>query len=243
MSPLSLIVEHTNSSWDDFYKKEIENFDENDEDTGENWFDDSDAERKVIDFFIELAEEGQFKNSEDVKVLDLGTGNGHFLFELNQEIEEQDAPVKLQNIGIDYSPESVKFARKIAEKKFPGQPYVFEEVDFMRKGCKYLEDNANQFDVIFDKGTLDAIALNNSPIEGFDGKIGVDVYPIQVIQLMKPESLLIVTSCNFTEEELTKLITQNGENTLSVFRKVQYPSFQFGGQKGSTICTIAFVKK
>lgn len=228
---------HTNDSWNEFYQKEIENFDENDQDTGENWFDDSDAERRVIDFFVNMVEEGQF-GSNELKILDLGTGNGHFLFELNQEIEEQDVSVNLVNNGIDYSPESVQFARKVAQKKFPDQSYTFEEVDFIKKECRYLQENAGKFDVIFDKGTLDAIALNNDPVEDFGGKIGVEVYPLQVSQLVSPGSLLIITSCNFTEEELTKIITQ--EAPFKVFQKVEYPSFQFGGQKGSTICTIAF---
>ncbi|KAF3990225.1 hypothetical protein FT663_03269 [Candidozyma haemuli var. vulneris] len=184
----------------------------------------------------------QFGSSDSLSVLDLGTGNGHFLFELNQEIEEQDVAINLFNNGIDYSPESVDFAKKIAQKKFPDQSYTFEEVDFISKECKYLEENQGKFNVVFDKGTLDAIALNNDPIDGFDGKIGVGVYPIQVSKLMSPGSLLIITSCNFTEEELTKLITQDENNKLKVFQKVEYPSFQFGGQKGSTICTIAFEK-
>lgn len=229
----------TNVSWNEFYQKEIENFDENDQDTGENWFDDSDAERRVIDFFINMVDEGQF-GSDELNILDLGTGNGHFLFELNEEIEEQDIAVKLLNNGIDYSPESVEFAKKVALKRFSNQSYTFEEVDFIRKECQYLDDNKEKFDVIFDKGTLDAIALNNDPVDGFDGKIGVDVYPLQVAKLVKSGSLLIITSCNFTEQELTKIITQAGD--FKVFKNVEYPSFQFGGQKGSTICTIAFEK-
>lgn len=184
-----------------------------------------------------MVEEGRF-GSNDLNILDLGTGNGHFLFELNQEIEEQDVSVNLVNNGIDYSPESVQFARKVAQRKFPDQSYTFEEVDFIKKECRYLQENAGKFDVIFDKGTLDAIALNNDPVEDFDGKIGVEVYPLQVSQLVSTGSLLIITSCNFTEEELTKIITQ--EAPFKVYEKVEYPSFQFGGQKGSTICTIAF---
>ncbi|QRG36622.1 hypothetical protein FDK38_000973 [Candidozyma auris] len=232
----------TKEYWDDFYKKEIENFNENDEDTGENWFDDSDAERRVIKFFIELIEADHFGDAKELSILDLGTGNGHFLFELNQEVCDQDVAVSLLNTGIDYSPQSINFAKTIAEKKYSDKSYNFEEVNFISKDCKYLEENAGKFDVIFDKGTLDAIALNNDPVKGFNGKIGVEVYPLQVIKLMKPGSLLIITSCNFTEDELTRVITSS-QDRLSVQQKVEYPSFQFGGHKGSAICTIAFVKK
>lgn len=229
------------TSWNQFYQKEIDNFQDNDDDTGECWFDDSDAERKVIDFFCELLESGEVPNERTV--CDLGTGNGHFLFELFDSADEVVPDAELQYHGIDYSPDSVAFAQKIAEKKYPEQEFTFEEVDFISRRCEYLITNEGKFDVLFDKGTLDAIALNNDPVEGFGEKIGTQVYPIQVSKLMHLGSLLIVTSCNFTEEELEKVITENGTNSLLVWKRIQYPSFQFGGQKGSTICSIAFQKK
>ncbi|KAM9908519.1 hypothetical protein OXX79_000321 [Metschnikowia pulcherrima] len=227
--------------WNQFYRKEIENFGDNEQDTGECWFDDSDAERKVVDFFCELIEEQEV--SPTSRVVDLGTGNGHLLFELYETVSEECPEASLEYHGIDYSPDSVAFAQSIAEKKYPQQPFTFDTVDFIAKTCAYLEENAGKFDVLFDKGTLDAIALNNDPIDGFDGKIGTQVYASQVSQLMHAGSLLIITSCNFTEDELVQVITQNGTNSLSVWRKIKYPSFQFGGQAGSTICSIAFIKK
>lgn len=231
----------TNSrSWNQFYKTEINNFKHNDEDTGECWFDDSDAERKVVQFFCDLLENGEVDTN--LLVCDLGTGNGHFLFELHDSIVEEDINASLKYHGIDYSPESVELAVLIAEKRYPDQEFIFEQVDFIAKECPYLDMNEGKFDVFFDKGTLDAIALNNSPVEGFGDKIGTEVYPIQVSKMMHPGSLLIITSCNFTEDELEQLITEKGMNSLSVWKKIEYPSFQFGGVKGSTICSIAFRK-
>ncbi|GEQ70899.1 hypothetical protein JCM33374_g4579 [Metschnikowia sp. JCM 33374] len=226
--------------WNQFYKKEIENFGDNEQDTGECWFDDSDAERKVVDFFCELLDQREV--SSNASVLDLGTGNGHLLFELYETVTEECEDAALKYTGIDYSPESVAFAHQIAQKKYPQQKFTFDTVDFISKDCQYLDDQAQKFDVLFDKGTLDAIALNNDPVDGFNGKIGSQVYANQVTRLMHPGSLLIITSCNFTEEELTKLITQDGATGLSVWRKIKYPSFKFGGVDGSTICSIAFVK-
>lgn len=50
--PYVHLVNITNGrSWNQFYKTEITNFNDNEEDLGECWFDDSDAERKVIQFF------------------------------------------------------------------------------------------------------------------------------------------------------------------------------------------------
>lgn len=239
--PYVHLVNITNGrSWNQFYKTEITNFNDNEEDLGECWFDDSDAERKVIQFFCDLIENKEIDSN--LLVCDLGTGNGHFLFELYDSIIEEDIDASLEYHGIDYSPESVQLAILIAKKKYSDQEFVFEQVDFIAKECSYLEDKAGKFDVLFDKGTLDAIALNNSPIEGFGSKIGIDVYPSQVTKLMHPGSLLIITSCNFTEEELIKLITKDAANGLSVWKKIEYPSYEFGGVKGSTICSIAFRK-
>lgn len=177
-----------------------------------------------------------------MNIVDLGTGNGHFLFELYSFLEEGSFAVDFNYHGIDYSPDSVEFAQKIARKKYPSENFVFEVVDFLDKNCDYLDKNRGKFDVIFDKGTLDAIALNNDPVDGFEGKIGIEVYPIQVVKLMHEGSLLVITSCNFTEDELIKLVTQNGTNNLLVRHKLKYPSFQFGGNKGSTICSIVFTR-
>ncbi|OBA21386.1 hypothetical protein METBIDRAFT_11909 [Metschnikowia bicuspidata var. bicuspidata NRRL YB-4993] len=232
---------HTDaSSWNQFYRKEIENFGQNEQDTGECWFDDSGAERKVVDFFCLLVDEHEVPPT--ARLVDLGTGNGHLLFELFETICDECPDAGLQYHGIDYSPDSVAFAQLIAQRRYPQQRFTFETVDFISQDCAYLAENAGSFDVLFDKGTLDAIALNNDPVPGFGGKIGSQVYPIQVEKLMHAGSLLILTSCNFTEAELIQLITQNGTNALRVWRKISYPSFKFGGVAGSTICSIAFVK-
>lgn len=193
-----------------------------------------------MEFFCDVLQDGDIDNN--LKVVDLGTGNGHFLFELLDTVSEEVPEAQLEYHGIDYSPESIEFAKQISIRKYPDEKFIFEEVDFINKECNYLVDNEAKFDIIFDKGTLDAIALNNDPVEGFGTKIGTEVYPFQVSKLMHKDSLLIITSCNFTEEELIKVITGDGSNRLSVWKKIDYPSFQFGGVKGSTICSIAFRK-
>lgn len=212
-----------NTSWNDFYKTEIKNYNSHG-DVGECWFDDAGAESSVVSFFVhQIAQHVSTPN-----VLDLGTGNGHFLFELAEEVEEMGASYT----GIDYSPEAVQLARAVA----PSEEFTFEEVDFLDTESSFVKSHT--FDVIFDKGTLDAIALNNEPV--FDGKIGTQAYPQQVQRMMRPQGFLIVTSCNFTEAELEKIVTEDGTNGLRVFDRVEYPSIEFGGVKGSAICTLAF---
>lgn len=195
----------------------------------------------MIQFFTRLIEDHEVDSN--LKVLDLGTGNGHFLFELDTYLSEEESEASIEYHGIDYSPDSIQLAKAIQTRKFPDQRFEFEQVDFISKSCAYLDEKKEYFDVLFDKGTLDAIALNNSPIDGFDGKSGREVYPIQVSKLMHPGSLLIITSCNFTEKELESVVTQNAANDLKVWKKIPYKSFQFGGVEGSTICSIAFVKE
>lgn len=195
----------------------------------------------MVQFFTRLVEDGEIQQSP--KILDLGTGNGHFLFELSSYLAEECPETAAEYHGIDYSPDSVELARAIHTKRFPEQSFVFEEVDFISKECSYLKEKAQYFDVVFDKGTLDAIALNNSPVDGFEGKSGPQVYPIQVSQLLHSGSLLIITSCNFTEKELESVVTQNGTNDLKLWKKIPYKSFQFGGVEGSTICSLAFIKQ
>lgn len=228
-------------SWDDFYKKEIENFNTNSEDTGECWFDDSNAETKIIEYLLNYFEEG--KAADDANILDVGTGNGHLLFQLHEELSESDVGEKAQFAGIDYSPHSVLFAKEIANRKYSDVGFKFEQVDLLQKECAFIQKNQGSFQIVLDKGTLDAIALNQQPIAEFGGKIGMEIYASQVSQMMAKGSILLITSCNFTESELIDVITESGTNDLSVYDKIEYPKIQFGGVEGSTVCSIAFMKK
>ncbi|RCK67398.1 Protein-lysine N-methyltransferase EFM4 [Candida viswanathii] len=233
----------TQEYWNNFYKKEQQNFKDNEEDTGECWFDDSDAESKMIQFLIDKLNNDELPeallSNPSISFLDLGTGNGHLLFQLLDDIdyEYETGEKTFKYTGIDYSPDSVEFAKGVAAKKYPELEINFEQVDLLQKGCPFL---TNQYDVLLDKGTLDAIALNQDPIEEFGGKIGMEVYASQVEQMMKPGSILLITSCNFTDPELTKIITNN--TGLKVWDKINYPSFEFGGVQGSTVVSIAFIK-
>lgn len=197
----------------------------------------------MVQFLITKLNDQELEfDGDSIKIVDLGTGNGHLLYQLHDEIlEEYDGECDFKFTGIDYSPESIDFCKEITVKKYPDVPFEFSQVDLLQKQNQFLTDNT--FDIVLDKGTLDAIALNQDPLPDFDNKIAVQIYASQVRQLMKTNSVLVITSCNFTESELVSIITEDGTNDLSVWDKIDYPSFQFGGVKGSTICTIAFIKK
>jgi SAM-dependent methyltransferase len=158
--------------------------------------------------------------------LDLGTGNGHLLFELAAAIA---APGRTYT-GVDYSPESVAFARTLARDR--DGAFAFEQVDLLADD-PFL---SRTFDVLLDKGTLDAIALNPHPLA--DGRTGMEAYAPQVRRMMHRGLTLLVTSCNYTAPELERLIC--AETDLEAFDRIAYPSFRFGGVQGTTICSIAF---
>lgn len=201
----------------------------------------------MIQFLINHLNENSLPfEKEELKIIDLGTGNGHLLFQMHEDMDEDcevNDQISLKYTGIDYSPDSVKFASDIAITKYEQASFEFDQVDLLQKESEFLAKHEGEYDILLDKGTLDAIGLNNEPLEEHDGKIGMEIYSRQISKIMHKDSILLITSCNFTESELIKVITENGTNNLEVWDQIQYPSFQFGGIKGSTICSIAFIKK
>lgn len=168
----------------------------------------------------------QLSIKEDSTMCDVGTGNGHLLFSLREE------GFKGKFTGIDYSENSVEFAKEIAEQN-DVENIEFEIVDIYNKDWLL---NCSQYDVVLDKGTLDAIALSGLK---FGEKTAVELYSNIIEKMLKIGSVFLITSCNFTEKELIKIIESDN---LKVWKKIDYPSFEFGGVKGQTICSIAFVK-
>lgn len=199
----------TKKYWQDFYEREIENFQENPNDTGENWFDDVGAESHVVDFVAEKAA------STLVSILDLGCGNGRLLFSI------KDANVEGEFLGIDYAASSIELARSVASTE--GYDDVeFRQVDFVNDP----NWTTKTYDFVLDKGTLDAIALSGdteAPRRYVDA----------VIPRVNNGGLLVITSCNFTMEELAELVGRP-------YTSLKYPEFSFGGQKGSSVVTLAF---
>lgn len=95
------------------------------------------------------------------------------------------------------------------------------------------------FDIVLDKGTFDAISLADDAEE----TRVCERYPDIVRQLLRAGGFLVVTSCNWTEEELVKWFTRSGAgegDRLSVWGRVEYPRFRFGGMEGQGVCTVCF---
>ncbi|KAL9069070.1 MAG: hypothetical protein Q9157_006284 [Trypethelium eluteriae] len=241
--------------WDTTYANELSNHAANPSDSGTVWFADSDASPKILAYLESLSQDGLLDPSS-ARFLDLGTGNGHMLLELREEGWTGEM------LGVDYSEGSVSLARNVAaavtarsetmeeESVIEGAEVddnAVKEVDVGEEACTkalhfavwdILHDEpvdwlGEGFDVVLDKGTFDAISLS-AEMDGV-GRRACESYRERVERLVKVGGFLLVTSCNWTEEELRGWFDQG---KLAYWGRLKYPTFTFGGVKGQTICSL-----
>lgn len=231
----------TKSYWDSAYELEQKNFQSNADDEGTIWFSDAGAEERMLQFLEDLSDEGQLvkersggdeQEAKASRFLDLGTGNGHLLFALREDGWEGEM------LGVDYSGKSVQLAREIRAAK--GEEYEdiqFEEWDLLgQEAGGWLRGG---FDVVLDKGTFDAICLSQET--DAQGRRICEGYREKVEPLLKAGGRFLVTSCNWTAEELRAWF--EGEGSGLVYEDaVKYPSFTFGGKTGTKVATLCFRK-
>ncbi|KAI8334321.1 S-adenosyl-L-methionine-dependent methyltransferase [Chlamydoabsidia padenii] len=202
----------TKSYWDTVYDRENVNFKEMG-DIGEVWFGEDSVER-MVDWVVE------HNQHRDTSVLDLGCGNGHLLLALADEGFKDLT-------GIDYSESAITLARSVAKGK---HDIVYDTVDFVQGGW-----TPNKlFDLVLDKGTFDAISLHPDNNKSQGGPR--EAYVSSVYHLMNKKGSFLITSCNWTMDELINHFKQYFKYTSHV----KYPTFSFGGHTGSKICTVAF---
>ena len=179
----------------------------------------------MLDYLHSLSQEGLLR-PQSSRFLDLGTGNGHMLLEL------LDNDWKGDMVGVDYSESSVHLAKQIAARK-EVESVQYWTWDILRDAPgEWLRDG---FDVVLDKGTFDAISLSSDT--DVHGRRTCEGYGERVQVLIKAGGFLLVTSCNWTEEELRHWFD---ESELRYWGRIEYPSFTFGGLEGQTICTLCF---
>jgi EEF1A lysine methyltransferase 2 len=163
-------------------------------------------------------------------------------------------------VGVDYSESSVQLARKLALQHDSSlsagilsargvEPSIrFDVFDVMKDEAKATDwwlSDTNGFDLVLDKGTFDAISLSSETYEGADGSVKRihEAYPEKVAKLIRPGGLLLITSCNWTQNEIEDWFTKGVMlDVLEVFHIIRYPSFEFGGQKGQGVVSICFQK-
>ncbi len=121
----------------------------------------------------------------------------------------------------------------------------FQEWDIMRSSppSSWLEPG---FDVVLDKGTFDAVSLSCETDEG--GRRVCEGYRARVERLVRKGGVLVVTSCNWTEEELVGWFEGgdgdgDGGGGLERWGRVEYPVFRFGGKMGQSVQTVVFRRR
>lgn len=137
------------------------------------------------------------------------------------------------------------------------QDIQFEEWDILDPANETILNNNNDatkrlswfpyesqgFDIVLDKGTFDAISLSDETTASANTHI-CHQYPVVASKLVRPGGYLIVTSCNWTEDELVHWFTTATQTAeLEVWHRLEYPRFRFGGMEGQGVCTVCFRKK
>ncbi|ORY93506.1 S-adenosyl-L-methionine-dependent methyltransferase [Syncephalastrum racemosum] len=202
----------TKDHWDNFYEAEYENYNDHG-DEGEIWFGHQ-AEQRMLQW-IRTHVTDQRKS-----FVDIGCGNGHLLLEIGKSGYSELT-------GVDYSATATRLARKLSKDN--EVPVEFETVDILDPTCAFVQKK--RFDVVLDKGTYDAISLSADKLQARRN------YLESVSSLMSPAgSFFLITSCNWTVEELKQHFAPH----FRYHSQVDAPVFSFGGQKGAQTCTVAF---
>ncbi|KAB8254770.1 methyltransferase domain-containing protein [Aspergillus pseudonomiae] len=204
-------------------------------------------------------------------ILDLGTGNGSMLALLRKRggfrgvmvgvdysARSVELARELQRLKM-HSAYLTDDEDEEEEGAGDGPEIRFEEWDILHSAEEVAEQGKldwfpygeGGFDIVLDKGTFDAVSLSEEVVEG-DADASVagkkvqrrvcEMYPGVARRLVKKGGFLVVTSCNWTEEELVMWFTREKEegDRLEVWGRVEYPRFRFGGKEGQGVCTVCF---
>ncbi|XP_046749357.1 EEF1A lysine methyltransferase 2 [Diprion similis] len=207
----------TQDYWDKTYSLEINNF-KHHGDVGEVWFGEDSALRIVR----WLSSKPELVASGD-RIIDLGCGNGMMLVELHDE-------GFINLTGVDYSQNAIDLASQVLRDK--GLSHItLQTFDILENDVASL---GSSFRVAHDKGTYDAVSLNpNNPKEKREK------YIKNVKEMLEPQGILIITSCNWTEDELVN----HFKTYFELLHSIPTPSFRFAGQTGNLISSLVFTKR
>lgn len=147
-------------------------------------------------------------HNERTRILECGTGNGTLLLSFLTS-PESDGPQRYHLTGTDYSPGSITLSKEVeashrqslAEGDFDDEEEVINDVTTDWRVADLLRHDfeGEQWDLVLDKGTFDALCLSEEQVAG---RLPSSVYPEQVAKLVKDGGFFLITSCNFTEEEI-----------------------------------------
>ncbi|KAK0674290.1 S-adenosyl-L-methionine-dependent methyltransferase [Cercophora samala] len=251
----------TKAYWDALYTTELSTHASDPTLEGTVWFDDSDAEAKILSYLSPGSDSDSEHSSSSsssshpspshphnlspptASILDLGCGNGSLLFSL------RDDGWSGHLLGVDYSEQSVALAKSIAASRENEdlKSVEFKVWDVLNGPLSDILPPASGggWDLVLDKGTFDAVSLS-SETDSLGRRIN-EGYGERVLQLLKVGGIFLVTSCNWTEAELqgwfeTSTAPNDEKTKLRMAGRIDYPSFSFGGVKGQTISTLCFEK-
>lgn len=269
-------------SWDALYTTELSNHAADPSDVGTIWFDDSSAEDKVLSYlhsaeldldlektsFLDIGTgNGHFlfrlRENPDSEAGDEDEDEGHEGGDAearDRRKQQHNGGFKGRILGTDYSQNSITFALQLAASKslsslhsHPlGIEFLYFDILTSPSSLVLTPPNEKGWDVVLDKGTFDAISLSSE--RDASGRRIVEGYREHVVPLIRDGGYFLVTSCNWTEEELRgwfegPYVYGGGEGQggredeiLEYVGRVAYPSFSFGGRKGQTISSTCFRK-
>ena len=239
---------------------------------GTSWFADARAEQRTAAYLALLQPS---LSRARTTFLDLGTGNGEMLRALRRR------GWKGTMVGVDYCAESVELARRLEERSEgdegdcdedseededgedsageAGQdddaaapPIAFYEYDILHSdpvAAPWLPTASEGFDIVLDKGTFDAVSLSSETDAA--GQRACEGYAARVRPLVRRGGLALVTSCNWTEEELVDWFVRETEGRadgeandgFEVAGRVEYPRFKFGGREGQSVVGVCFRRR
>eukprot|EP00918_Siedleckia_nematoides_P086159 GHVU01189671.1.p1 GENE.GHVU01189671.1~~GHVU01189671.1.p1 ORF type:complete len:263 (+),score=34.11 GHVU01189671.1:223-1011(+) len=236
----------TKEHWEDVYASENVHFDAG---ACEEWFEDEcDA---LVDWICEHCDgndddngTGEDGNGRTRPLIDLGCGNGLFMFRLAAE-------GFTSLYGIDYVAEAIVVAEKQCRTAGAAECCAFQTFDIRtlsttcdesgsgrRSSSKIREGWPETFSIIHDKGTFDVFYMAGD----------VPTYLAAVSHLARTGTLLIVTSCNCTADELVHLLSgpaaRSSTDRGASWRyrdKMIRDKMVYGGCEGERVSTCKFV--
>ena len=203
--------------WDSAYLQEIEQLHNNPSELGDIWFG-KNLQKKIVNYI-----DDNFSDKK-INILDIGCGNGVLLYKLSKK--------KFVNLfGIDYSIQSINLAKEIITIKEKKHNKKFN-INFFQEDINNKSNNINiKFDIIHDKGSLDAFLMNkNNSIENY--------YKYLFSYSIKNKTIFIITSCNNTKEELLNKFSL--EKGFKLLNEIKSKTFSFGGHEGNDHVTLIF---
>jgi SAM-dependent methyltransferase len=203
--------------WDSAYLQEIEQLHNNPSELGDIWFG-KNLQKKIVNYIND-----NFSDKK-INILDIGCGNGVLLYKLSKK--------NFENLfGIDYSIQSINLAKEIITIKEKKHNKKFD-INFFQEDINNKSNNINiKFDIIHDKGSLDAFLMNkNNSIENY--------YKYLFSYSIKNKTIFIITSCNNTKEELLNKFSL--EKGFKLINEIKSKTFSFGGHEGNDHVTLIF---